>query len=124
MHISFKIIKFYFTLCCSTCFGHHCAHHQKLLIAAHAVSGHRVVLDRNNKKLLMMDTMVSETCRAAYSEIEFYDFKTSVHLVGFYSILSLMMHGTINVKTHIGTKRYRSLEDSNLGLISETMQVY
>jgi hypothetical protein len=40
MHISYKIIKFYFTLCCSTCFGHHCAHHQELLIAAHAVSGH------------------------------------------------------------------------------------
>jgi hypothetical protein len=46
MHISFKIIKFYFTLCCSTCFGHHCVHHQELLIAAHAVSGHRVVLGR------------------------------------------------------------------------------
>jgi hypothetical protein len=44
MHISFKIIKFYFTLCCSTCFGHHCVHHQELLSAAHAVSGHRVVL--------------------------------------------------------------------------------
>jgi hypothetical protein len=46
MHISFKIIKFYFTLCCSTCFRHHCVHHQELLIAAHAVSGHRVVLGR------------------------------------------------------------------------------
>jgi hypothetical protein len=46
MHISFKIIKFYFTLCCSTCFGHHCVHHQELLIAAHAVFGHRVVLGR------------------------------------------------------------------------------
>jgi hypothetical protein len=34
MHISFKIIKFYFTLCCSTCFRHHCVHHQELLIAA------------------------------------------------------------------------------------------
>jgi hypothetical protein len=43
MHISFKIIQFYFTLCCSTRFGHHCVHHQELLIAAHAVSGHRVV---------------------------------------------------------------------------------
>jgi hypothetical protein len=43
MHISFKIIKFYFTLCCSTCF---CVHHQELLIAAHAVCGHRVVLGR------------------------------------------------------------------------------
>jgi hypothetical protein len=46
MHISFKIVKFYFTLCCSTCFRHHCAHHKELLIAAHAVSGHRVVLGR------------------------------------------------------------------------------
>jgi hypothetical protein len=46
MHTSFKIIKLYFTLCCSTCFGHHCVHHQELLIAAHAVSGHRVVLGR------------------------------------------------------------------------------
>jgi hypothetical protein len=46
MHISFNIIKFYFALCCSTCFGHHCVHHQGLLIAAHAVSGHRVVLGR------------------------------------------------------------------------------
>jgi hypothetical protein len=46
MHISFKIVKFYFTLCCSTCFGHQCVHHQELLIAAHAVSGHRVVLGR------------------------------------------------------------------------------
>jgi hypothetical protein len=44
MHINFKIIKFYFTLCRSTCFGHHCVHHQELLIAARAVSGHRVVL--------------------------------------------------------------------------------
>jgi hypothetical protein len=42
----------------------------------------------SNKKLLMMDTMVSETCRAAQSEIKFYDIKTNVHLVGFYSILS------------------------------------
>jgi hypothetical protein len=50
MHISFKTIKFYFTLCCSTCFGHHCVHHQELLSAAH------------------------------------------------YSIISLMVHGTINVK--------------------------
>jgi hypothetical protein len=30
-----------------------------------------------------MDTVVSETCRAALSEIKFYDFKTDVHLVGF-----------------------------------------
>jgi hypothetical protein len=35
----------------------------------------------------MMDTVVSETCRATQSEIKFYDFKIDVHLVGFYSIL-------------------------------------
>jgi hypothetical protein len=47
MHISFKIIeKFILLLFCSTCFGHLCVHHQELLIAAHAVSGHRVVLGR------------------------------------------------------------------------------
>jgi hypothetical protein len=34
MHISFKIIKLYFTLCCSICFGNHCVHHQELLTAA------------------------------------------------------------------------------------------
>jgi hypothetical protein len=51
MCISFKIIKFYFTLCCSTCFGHHCVHHQELLIAAHAVSGHRVVFCNNRTGL-------------------------------------------------------------------------
>jgi hypothetical protein len=132
MHISFKIIKFYFTLCCSTCFGHHCVHHQELLIAAHAVSGHRVVLGRlfppalfccyccfrvrkqptqhhtvtrncmcSNKKLLMMDTMVSETRRAAQSEIKFYDFKTDVHLVGFYSILLHVIGVNENVKNQI-----------------------
>jgi hypothetical protein len=43
----------------------------------------------SNKKLLMMDTVVSETCRAAKSKIKFYDFRTDVHLVGFYSILSV-----------------------------------
>jgi hypothetical protein len=43
MHISFKIIKFYFTLPCSTCFGHHCVHHQELSTTAPAASGHRVV---------------------------------------------------------------------------------
>jgi hypothetical protein len=40
MHISFKIIKFYFTLRCSTCFGKHCVHHQELPTTAHAASGH------------------------------------------------------------------------------------
>jgi hypothetical protein len=86
MHISFKIIKFYFTLCCSKCFGQHCVHHQELLIAAHAVSGHRVVFGR---------------LFPPAGRIKFYDFKTNVHLVGFYSVLSLMMHGTMNQKeTH------------------------
>jgi hypothetical protein len=42
--LSFKIIKFYFTLRCSTCFGHHCVYHQELPTIAHAASGHRVVL--------------------------------------------------------------------------------
>jgi hypothetical protein len=46
MHISFETTKFYFTLCCSTCFVHHCVNRQELLTAAHAVSGHRVVLGR------------------------------------------------------------------------------
>jgi hypothetical protein len=62
MHISFKIIKFYFTLYCSTCFGHHCVHHQELFIAAHAVSGHRVVLGRLFPPALarhVSDTIVS-----------------------------------------------------------------
>jgi hypothetical protein len=56
-----------------------------------------------------MDTVVSETRRAAYSEIKFYDFKTDVHLVGFNSILSLMMHGTMNVKN-----LQQNLNSSNL----------
>jgi hypothetical protein len=34
----------YLLVHCSTCFGYLCAHHQELPIAAHAVSGHRVVL--------------------------------------------------------------------------------
>jgi hypothetical protein len=47
MHISFKNHKnFILLLLCSTRFGHHCVHHQELFIAAHAVSGHRVVLGR------------------------------------------------------------------------------
>jgi hypothetical protein len=33
--------------------------------------------------------------------MEFYDFGTDVHLVGFYSILSLMMHGAMNVNAFI-----------------------
>jgi hypothetical protein len=46
MHISSKIIKFYFTLRCSTCFGHRRVHHQELPTTPHAASGHRVVLGR------------------------------------------------------------------------------
>jgi hypothetical protein len=76
MNISFKIIKFYFTLCCSTCFGHHCVHHQELLSAAvtteqgwrkQPTQHHKVTRDCmcSNQKLLIMDTMVPETCRAA-----------------------------------------------------------
>jgi hypothetical protein len=97
MHISFKIIKFYFTLCCSTCFGHHCVHHQELLIAAHAVS-----------------------------EIKFYDFKTNVPLVGFYSILSLMMHGTMNVKNPKGLSQpsYFSLYLQNATHAQYTKRFY
>jgi hypothetical protein len=78
MHISFKIIKFYFTLRCSTCFGHHRVHHQELLIAALAVSGHRVVLGR-----LFPPALFCSYC---------------CFQLGFYSVLSLMMHGTMNVK--------------------------
>jgi hypothetical protein len=38
------------------------------------------------------------TCSLWSPEIKFYDFKTDVHLLGFYSILSLGMHGAMNVK--------------------------
>jgi hypothetical protein len=44
MHICFKIIKFFYTLRCSTCFEHHCVHHQEPFTTAHAASGYRVVL--------------------------------------------------------------------------------
>jgi hypothetical protein len=44
MHICFKIIIFYYTLRCSTCFGHYCFHHQEPSTTAHAASGYRVVL--------------------------------------------------------------------------------
>jgi hypothetical protein len=43
MHICFKIVKFYYNLCCSTCFGHCCVHHQEPSTSAHAASGYRVV---------------------------------------------------------------------------------
>jgi hypothetical protein len=85
MHICFNIIKiFYYTLCCSTCFGHHCVHHQEPSTTAHAVlllpttvtteQGWRTQPTQNHTvtrgcmcsggRLLMMDTVVSETCRA------------------------------------------------------------
>jgi hypothetical protein len=45
MHICFKIIKsFYYTLRCSTCFGHYCVHHQEPSTTAPTASGYRVVL--------------------------------------------------------------------------------
>jgi hypothetical protein len=44
MYICFKIIKFYFTLRCSTCFGHHCVHHKELPTTEPTASGYRVVL--------------------------------------------------------------------------------
>jgi fatty acid desaturase len=88
MHICFKIIKFYFTLRCSACFGHHCIHHQEPSTTAHAASGYRVMFcwlrppaqgwrtqptqhhtvtrgcRCSGGKLLMMDTVMSETCTA------------------------------------------------------------
>ena len=111
MYFVLKILKILFTLFRSTCFGHHCAHHQEELLsctcslwsrvvlgslcppvllccnssyiirsfsAAHAVSGPVwclvcwvlqsccvvTAVTTAAEKLLMMDTMVSETCRA------------------------------------------------------------
>jgi hypothetical protein len=78
MHICFKIIKFDYTLRCCTCIGHCCVHHQEPSTTAHAASGYRVVLCWfrppalfccycymcSGGRLLMMDTVVSETCRA------------------------------------------------------------
>jgi hypothetical protein len=68
---------------CSTCFGQHCAHHQELPIAQprtqakaslrteqgwkkHRNQHHTVTSDcmYSNRKLLMMGTVVPETCRA------------------------------------------------------------
>jgi len=85
MYFVFKILKMLFTLFCSTCFGHHCVHHQELLSCTCSLWSRVVVVivttqqdwrtQRTKhhtgpetacaaKKLLMMDTMVSETCRA------------------------------------------------------------
>ena len=77
MYFVLKILKMLFTLFRSTCFGRHCVYHQELLSCACSLWS-RVVLGSlcppvllccNSsacaaEKLLMMDTMVSETCRA------------------------------------------------------------
>ena len=81
MYFVLKILKILFTLFRSTCFGHHCVHHQELLSCtcspwSHVVLGSQDWRTQRTKhhtgpetacaaeKLLMMDTMVSETCRA------------------------------------------------------------
>ena len=85
MYFVLKILKNLFTLFLSTCFGHHCVHQQELLSCTCSLWS-RVVLGSlcppvllccncsyniqqpetacAAEKLLMMDTMVSETCRA------------------------------------------------------------
>ena len=81
MYFVLKILKILFTFR-STCFGHHCVHHQELLSCTCSLWS-RVVLGSlcppvllccNSytgpetacaaEKLLMMDAVVSETCRA------------------------------------------------------------
>ena len=89
MYFVLKILNFFylFTLFRSTCFGHHCVHHQELLsctcsLWSRAVLGSlcppvqqdwRTQRTKHHtgpetacaaEKLLMMDTVVSETCRA------------------------------------------------------------
>jgi hypothetical protein len=44
MHLCFKIVKFYYNLRRSTCFGHYCVHYQKHSTIANAASGYRVIL--------------------------------------------------------------------------------
>jgi hypothetical protein len=80
MHINFKIIKFYFTflpldmfrtpLCPSS--GAKAAVTTEQGWRKQPTQHHTVTRDCmcSNKKLLMMGTMVSETCRAALSEIK------------------------------------------------------
>ena len=85
MYFVLKILKMLFTLFRSTCFGRHCVYHQELLSCACSL-WYRVVLGslcpqqdwRTQRtkyhrgtetacaaeKLLMMGTVVSETCRA------------------------------------------------------------
>jgi len=86
---------FIMLMLCSTCFGHHCVHHQELTTIAFGYRIGRLVLElafgqdthpsclhltsnqqqlenqtayavtkRYRRELLMMDTMVPETCRA------------------------------------------------------------
>jgi hypothetical protein len=85
-------------LCPSSGAFHHCTTEQRW--RTQPTQNHTVTRGCmcSGGRLLMMDTAVSETCRATQIVIKFYDFKTDVHLVGFYSILWLMMHGTMNVK--------------------------
>jgi len=83
MYFVLKILKILFTLFRSTCFGHYCVHHQELLRCTCSLWSRVVfgslcrcvagVEDTTNQgpqtacaaeKLLMMDAMVSETCRA------------------------------------------------------------
>ena len=83
MYFVLKILKILFTFFRSTCFENHCVHHQELLSCTCSLWS-RVVLGSlcppvqlccncsytgpetacAAEKLLMMDTMVSETCRA------------------------------------------------------------
>jgi len=85
MYFFLKILKIVFTLYRSTCFGHYCVHHQELLSCTCSLWS-RVVLgslcppvllwtQRTKhhtvpetacaaEKLLMIDAMASETCRA------------------------------------------------------------
>jgi hypothetical protein len=44
MHLCSKIVKFYYNLCRSTCFGHYCVHHLEPSTTAHTASGYRVIL--------------------------------------------------------------------------------
>jgi hypothetical protein len=47
-----------------------------------------------------------------------YDFKTDVHLVGFYSILALMMHGAVNVNYRMVTVLNVTLA-ANVGVVQQ-----
>jgi hypothetical protein len=98
MHICFKIIKFLLhstllyvfrtLLCPSAGTFHHCTCSLWLPCG--------VVFVASSSPVLLLLRLL------------FYDFKTDVHLVRFYSILWLMMHGTMNVKLkkQLGMPRY------------------